>query len=193
VEIIATLPMAENLPSASSYRPSDVLTVRGGRTIEVSDTEASGRIVIAEALSRAVQDEPDYLIEASTLSAAQRVALGPRVIAAMGEPQLRDRVIAAATAAGESLWAMPLSSDLRPRLDSTVADLATLAPDRWGAMLIGAAFIADFVPADLPWVHLDIAGPAWNTAAPHGYTPKGGTGAGVITLLAALTAIAAEG
>jgi leucyl aminopeptidase len=193
VEIVATLPLVENLPSGTSYRPSDVVTLHGGRTVEVTDTEASGRIIIAEAIGRAAADDPDYLIEASTLTAAQRVALGPRVIAAMGDAPFRDRVVDVAAAAGETVWAMPLPGDLRAGLTSAAADLATTAPDRWGAMLVGAAFIADFVPAGLPWVHLDITGPAWNTAAPHGYTAKGGTGAGVATVIATLESIAATG
>jgi leucyl aminopeptidase len=193
VEVIATLPLVENLPSGSSYRPSDVVVVRGGRTVEVTDTEASGRIVLVEAIGRAVEDEPDYLIEASTLTAAQRVALGPRMIAAMGDPQFRDRVVALGQAEGESLWAMPLPAEARAGLDSAVADLSTVAPDRWGAMLVGAAFLADFVPAALPWVHLDITGPAWNSGGPHGYTSKGGTGAAIATILGTLASIAAEG
>jgi leucyl aminopeptidase len=190
VELTATLPLVENLPSATAYRPSDVISLRGGRTIEVTDTEASGRITVVEAIDRAVSDDPDYLIEASTLTAAQRVALGPRIIAAMGEPTFRDRVITAGAEAGEVLWAMPLPGELRGRLDSTVADIATLAPERWGAMLVGGAFLADFIPAGLPWAHLDITGPAWNSGGPHGYTPKGGTGAGVPTIFSVLESIA---
>jgi leucyl aminopeptidase len=188
-----TLPLAENLPSATSYRPSDVISIRGGRTIEVSDTEASGRLIVAEAIGRAVADEPDYLIEASSLTAAQRVALGPRLIAAMGDPQFRDRVVTAGVDGGEGIWAMPLPAELRAGLDSSVADLSTLAPDRWGALLVGGAFLADFIPADLPWVHLDITGPAWNSGSAHGHTPRGGTGAGVTTIFGALESIAAGG
>ncbi len=190
IEIVATLPMAENLPSGTAYRPSDVVTIWGGRTVEVTDTEASGRLTVAEAIGRAMSDEPQYLIEASTLTAAQRIALGPRIIAAMGEPAFRDRVIAAGATGGEVVWAMPLPAELRAGLDSSVADLATTAPDRWGAMLSGGAFLADFVPTGLPWVHLDITGPAWNTGSAHGRTPKGGTGAGVLTIISALESIA---
>jgi leucyl aminopeptidase len=170
-----------------------VVSVRGGRTVEVTDTEASGRLTLIEAIHRAVADEPDYLIEASSLTAAQRVALGPRMIAAMGDPLFRDRVVTVAADAGETLWPMPLPADLRGGLDSPVADLATVAPNRWGAMLVGGAFLADFVPAGLPWVHLDITGPAWNIAAAHGYTPKGGTGAGVATIFGVLESIATDG
>jgi leucyl aminopeptidase len=190
VEITATVPMAENMPSGSAYRPSDVLKMRSGRTVEVADTDAEGRLVLADGITRALDDEPDYLIEASTLTGAQLVALGPRVIGAMGEPGLRDRVTAAGNAAGESVWAMPLPDDLRAGLDSQVADLANVAAERWGGMLVGGHFLADFMPAGLPWVHLDLAGPAWNTAGPRDYTPTGGTGAAVRTIIAAVQDLA---
>ena len=190
VEVVATVPMAENLPSGSSYRPSDVLTLRGGRTVEVADTDAEGRIILADAIVRATEDNPDYLIEASTLTGGQLVALGPRMIGAMGEPDFRDRVAAAGNAVGEAVWAMPLPPELRPALESPVADIVTLTGDRWASMLVAGTFLADFIPAGLPWVHLDIAGPAWNLGAARDYTPKGGTGAAVRTITAAIEAVA---
>jgi leucyl aminopeptidase len=182
--------MAENMPSGSAFRPSDVLTMRGGRTVEVTDTDAEGRLILADAITRALEDEPDYLLEVSTLTAAQVVALGTRVIGAIGAPALRDRVVAAGNAAGESSWAMPLPDDLRGTLDSSVADLANLPTDRWGGMLVAGHFLADFIPAGQQWVHLDMAGPAWNAAGARDYTPKGGTGAAVRTIIAALTDLA---
>jgi leucyl aminopeptidase len=191
VEVVATLPMAENMISGSSYRPSDVLTMRGGKTLEIVDTDAEGRVILADAITRAGEDSPDYLLETSTLTGGQVVSLGTRVIGAMGEPAFRDRVVAIGNAAGESLWAMPLPEDLRPGLDSAVADIANLPTDRWGSMLVGGHFLAEFVPDGLPWVHLDIAGPAWNDGSPHGYTPKGGTGACARTLIAMLEDVAA--
>jgi leucyl aminopeptidase len=189
VEVTATVPMAENMPSGAAYRPSDVITMRGGRTVEVADTDAEGRLVLADAIVRAAEDGPDYLIEASTLTGAQLIALGTRVIGAMGADEWRDTVAAAGTAAGESVWPMPIPDELRPALDSSVADLASLTGDRWGGMLVGAAFLGDFVPDGLPWVHLDIAGPAFNQGEPWGYTPKGGTGAGVRTIVAAIESL----
>jgi leucyl aminopeptidase len=191
VEVTATVPMAENMPSGSAYRPSDVITMRGGRTVEVADTDAEGRLVLADAIARALEDEPDYLIDAATLTGGQLVALGTRVIGAMGQPELRDRVVAAGNAVGEAVWAMPLPEDLRSGLDSTVADLTNLPTERWGSMLVGGHFLADFVPDGQAWVHLDIAGPAWNAGGARDYTPKGGTGAAVRTILAALTDLAA--
>jgi leucyl aminopeptidase len=191
--VTATIPLAENMPSGSAYRPSDVLTLRSGRTVEVADTDAEGRLVLADAMSRALEDKPDHLIEVSTLTGAQLVALGPRVIGAMGEPRLRDRVVRAATAAGESVWAMPLTEDLRATLDSPVADLVNVAGERWGAMLVGGLFLAGFVPEGQSWVHLDVAGPAWNAGGARDYTPKGGTGAGVRAILATLIELAGVG
>jgi leucyl aminopeptidase len=190
VEVVATLPLAENMISGSAYRPSDVLTLRGGTTVEVTDTDAEGRVILADAIVRAGEDAPDYLIEISTLTGGQVVALGSRVIGAMGEPGFRDRVVAVGQATGESLWPMPLPDDLRAGLDSPVADIANLPDDRWGSMLVGGRFLAEFVPEAMPWVHLDIAGPSWNSGSPHDYTPKGGTGAGARTLIAMLEDIA---
>lgn len=191
LEITATVPMAENMPSGSALRPSDVLTMRDGRTVEVADTDAEGRLILADAITRAAEDEPDYLIETSTLTGGQLVALGTRVIGAMGEPQFRDRVTAAGNAAGEAVWAMPLPDDLPAGLDSPVADLVNLPGDRWASMLVGGTFLGQFMPDGLPWVHLDIAGPAWNAGGARDYTPKGATGAAVRTIIATLEELAA--
>ncbi|MDT4891833.1 MAG: leucyl aminopeptidase [Pseudonocardiales bacterium] len=190
VEVTATVPMVENMPSGSAYRPSDILTMRNGKTVEVADTDAEGRLILGDAISRALEDEPDRLIEASTLTGGQLVALGTRVIGAMGEPAFRDLVAETGTAAGESVWAMPLPDDLRPGLDSPVADLSNLPEDRWGSMLVAGMFLKEFMSDDVPWVHLDIAGPAWNMGGPRDYTPKGGTGAAVRTIVATLGRLA---
>jgi leucyl aminopeptidase len=190
VEVVATAPMAENMPSGSAYRPSDVITIRGGRTVEVADTDAEGRLILADGIVRACEDEPDYLIEASTLTGGQLVALGTRVIGAMGEEQWRDRVAAAGNRVGEQVWPMPLPEEIRPALDTPVADITSLPGDRWASMLVGGVFLGEFMPDELPWVHLDIAGPAWNAGAAWGYTPKGGTGAAVRTIVAALSELA---
>ena len=192
VAVTATVPMAENMPSGTSYRPSDVLTMRDGSTVEVADTDAEGRLVLADAITRAAEDGPDRLLEASTLTGAQLVALGSRVIGAMGEPGWRDEVVAAANEAGEAAWAMPLPDELRADLDSPVADIANLPAERFGGMLVGGRFLGEFVPAGLPWVHLDIAGPAFNSGRARDYTPKGGTGAGVRTIIAAVARLAAQ-
>jgi|KBSSwiStaDraftv2_1062776.scaffolds.fasta_scaffold04637_15 leucyl aminopeptidase len=190
IEVIATVPIAENMPSGTSYRPSDVLTTRSGITIEVGNTDAEGRLILADGLHRAGEDDPDYLIDVATLTGAQLVSLGTRVIGAMGEPDWRDRVVAAGNATGEQSWAMPLPDELAGGLDSSVADIQNVAGDRWGGMLAAGIFLSRFMPDGVPWVHLDIAGPSWNAGGPRDYTPKGGTGAGVRTLLAAIQSLA---
>src|SRR3954453_8086877 len=166
VALTATVPMAENMPSGTSYRPSDVLTMRDGSTVEVTDTDAEGRLVLADAITRAAEDEPDRLIELSTLTGAQLIAAGSRAIGAMGEPGWRDEVVAAANASGEAAWAMPLPDELRKDLDSPGAHTGNGPRDRFAGILIGGRFIGEFVPDGLPWVHLDIAGPAYNTGRP---------------------------
>jgi len=189
VEIIATVPMAENAVSGTSYRPSDVLTMRDGRTVEVDNTDAEGRLILADAILRACEDQPDYLIETSTLTGGQIIALGLQISGAMGSEEFRDRVVAAGTAAGESLWPMPLPAHLRSWLDSPVADIVNLPKDRWASMLVAGVFLSEFVADGVQWVHLDIAGPSFATAA-SGYNAKGGTGVIVRTLLATIADLA---
>jgi len=193
LDVIATVPMAENLPGGAAYRPSDVLTMYGGKRVEVLNTDAEGRLILADAIVRAGEDDPAYLIETSTLTGAQRIALGDRVAGVMGSERFRDQVVAAGARAGEGMWAMPLPPELRPALDSRVADLANVAADRTGGMLAAGVFLREFVPPGLSWAHIDIAGPAFNAGDPWGYTPKGGTGVPVRTLLAVLEELAGTG
>ncbi|MDT7642141.1 MAG: leucyl aminopeptidase, partial [Pseudonocardiales bacterium] len=193
VTVTATVPMAENMPSGTSYRPGDVLTMYGGKTVEVLNTDAEGRLVLADAIVRAAEDSPDYLIETSTLTGAQMVALGNRTAGVMGSDEFRDRVAAHAKATGEGGWAMPLPEELRGDLDSRLADLANVTGHRWGGMLAAGLFLREFVADGLPWAHIDIAGPSFNSGGPWGYTGKGGTGVPVRTLAAVLTDIAENG
>src|SRR5262249_48421430 len=139
------------------------------------------------------EDSPEYLLDTATLTGAQLISLGTRTSGVMGDEDLRARVVAAAGLAGESVWPMPMPDELRPDLDSPVADLANVTGHRTGGMLAGAQFLAEFVADGVRWVHLDVAGPAFNTGEPWGYTPKGGTGTAVRTLLAVLEDIAANG
>ena len=192
IEVIATAAMAENKVSSTGYLPSDVLTIRGGKTVEIDNTDAEGRLVLADAITRAAEDQPAFLIEASTLTGGALVALGQRTAGVMGSDDMRRQVVAAGEVAGESIWPMPLLPELRPGLDSPVADLRNSTGERYGQMLVGGLFLAEFVPAGLPWAHLDIAGPAWNSGAPYGYTPKGGTGYGLRTMLTLLEIAAAR-
>jgi leucyl aminopeptidase len=193
VTVTATVPMAENMPSATAYRPGDVLRIYGGKTVEVLNTDAEGRLILADAIVRAAEDEPDYLVETSTLTGAQQVALGLRTAGVMGSDDFRDRVAAHARATGEDGWAMPLPEHMRSELDSRIADIANVTGSRWGGMLVAGTFLREFVPGGLPWAHIDIAGPSFHTGSPYGYTAKGGTGIPVRTLHALLTDIAANG
>ncbi|HEX3261223.1 MAG TPA: leucyl aminopeptidase [Pseudonocardia sp.] len=193
VAVTATVPMAENMPSDTAYRPGDVLRMYGGRTVEVLNTDAEGRLILADAIVRAGEDSPDYLIETSTLTGAQMVALGMRTMGIMGEDAFRDRVAALARECGEDGWSMPLPEHIRADLDSRVADLANVTGQRWGGMLVAGTFLREFVPDGVAWAHLDIAGPSFHTGGPYGYTAKGGTGVPVRTLHAVLADIAANG
>jgi leucyl aminopeptidase len=186
VEVTATVPIAENLPGGRAYRPGDVVTFRNGKKSEITNTDAEGRVILADAIARAAEDSPDYLLETSTLTGAQQVALGNRTAGVMGSDELRDAVVAAGRRAGEGMWPMPLPPELRKGIDSPVADFVNANFDRFGGMLVGGLFLAEFVPAGLPWAHIDVAGPAYNTAAPWGFTTKGGTGVPVRTLLATI-------
>ncbi|GAA4388230.1 leucyl aminopeptidase [Tsukamurella soli] len=193
VDVTATVPMAENMPSATAQRPGDVLTQYGGKTVEVLNTDAEGRLILADAIVRACEDGPDYLIDTATLTGAQMVALGNRTPGVMGTEAFRDRVAALSRAVGENGWAMPFPEELRADLESRVADLANVGPTRWGGMLLAGVFLQQFVADGVEWAHVDVAGPAFNTGAPWGYTPKGGTGVPVRTIIAVLSDIAANG
>ncbi|MBM7772654.1 leucyl aminopeptidase [Actinokineospora baliensis] len=193
LHITATVPMAENMPSGDAYRPGDVLTMYGGKTVEVLNTDAEGRLILADAIVRAGEDNPDYLIETSTLTGAQPISLGNRTAGVMGSDEFRDRVAQIARATGEGGWAMPLPEELRADLDSRLADLANVTGHRWGGMLAAGIFLGEFVPEDLPWAHIDIAGPSYNMGGPYGYTHKGGTGVPVRTIAAVLADIAENG
>jgi leucyl aminopeptidase len=191
VSVTTYAPLAENMPSGSAIRPSDVLTMYGGRTVEVLNTDAEGRLVLADALVRAGQDDPDLIVDVATLTGAQLVALGTRMAGVMGTDDARKLVHEAATQAGEQAWPMPLPDELRRGLDSSIADMTNHDSSRMGGMLIGGLFLRDFVAADRSWAHVDIAGPAWNNSDAYGYTPRGGTGFGVRTLIRLAEDIAA--
>ena len=181
VAVTGWLCLAENMPSGTAQRPSDVITIRGGKTVEVLNTDAEGRLVMADGLVAAVEEKPDLVVDIATLTGAQVVALGHRVSAVMGTDAARAELVDAAHGAGEQFWPMPLPADLRAGLKSKVADLANIG-DRFGGMLTAGIFLQEFV-GSTPWAHLDVAGPAFNERTAFGYTPVGGTGVGVRTLL----------
>jgi leucyl aminopeptidase len=193
VRITAWLCLAENLPSGTATRPNDVLRIRGGKTVEVLNTDAEGRLVLADGLVAASEENPDAIIDVATLTGAARVALGNRYSAVMGDDDLVAQLIAAASRVGESMWAMPLPPELRSLLNSDVADIANAKiGDTAAGMLIAGVFLKEFVGTmgegdqkrSIPWAHLDIAGPANNGGGAWGFTAKGPTAVTVRALLA---------
>ncbi|MBO2452609.1 leucyl aminopeptidase [Actinomadura barringtoniae] len=184
VNVVGYLALAENMPSGTAQRPSDVIRIYGGKTVEVLNTDAEGRLVMADAIVRAGEDAPDLIVDVATLTGAQLVALGTRTAGIMAnDDDVREKVVAAAGRAGEQAWGMPLPAELRKGLDSAVADLANISGERWGGMLVAGVFLKEFVPEGVKWAHLDIAGPSFNKGEAYGYTPKGGTGAATRTLV----------
>ncbi|MEV5963432.1 leucyl aminopeptidase [Kribbella sp. NPDC051952] len=186
VQITTYAAMAENMPSGSAARPSDVLTMYGGKTVEVLNTDAEGRLVLGDALVRASEDQPDLIVDVATLTGACVVALGTKVAGAFANTDTaRDRVVDAAIAAGEAMWPLPIPAEMLDKLKthSKVADLANITGEPWGGALAAAAFLGDFVAEGIDWVHLDVAGPAFNDGGAAGYTLPGGTGYSVRTLV----------
>ena len=186
VQVTTYAAMAENMPSGSAARPSDVLTMYGGKTVEVLNTDAEGRLVLGDALVRASEDEPDLIIDVATLTGACVVALGTKVAGAFANTDTaRDRVVDAALTAGESMWPLPIPAEMLDKLKShsKVADLANITGEAWGGALAAAAFLGEFVAEGIDWAHLDIAGPAFNEGSASNYTPNGGTGFAVRTLV----------
>jgi len=189
VNVVAYLCAAENMPGGAAQRPSDIVTIYGGKTVEVLNTDAEGRLVLADGIVRSGEDNPVLIVDVATLTGAATVALGERTTAVMGSSdEVAAKVAAVMRETGEAAWAMPFPEELRKGLDSTVADMTNVSGERGGGMLVAGLFLKEFVPDGVAWAHLDIAGPAFNEKAPFGYTPKGGTGAAV----RALIAIAAE-
>lgn len=190
IKVTGYAALAENMPSGTSYRPSDVLTLYGGTTVENGNSDAEGRLVMADALAKASQDEPNLVLDIATLTGACVVALGERVAGLMArDDETADLVLDAAEAAGELFWQLPIPEEARGKLDSKVADLKSTG-DRPGGALTAAAFLSEFVPENIAWAHLDIAGPGFNPHEAYQYTPSGGTGMSVRTLVALAHALA---
>lgn len=184
VAIEAWAPLAENMVSDTATRPSDIIEIYGGKTVEVLNPDAEGRLVLADALMKAQESKKlDGIIDVATLTGAQMIALGTRTSGVMtNDEKFSNKFLSAAEITGELFWPMPLPEELRASLDSPVADIANIG-DRNGGMLVAGLFLREFVSEELPWLHLDIAGPAFNEGNAHGYTPKGGTGVAVRTLI----------
>ena len=198
INVTSYLCLAENMPSGSAMRPGDVFTARNGKTVEVTNPDAEGRLVLADGLSAASEEKPDLIVDVATLTGAARVALGVRYTGLMGSEAGVSAIEAAAADAGELVWEMPLAAELRSALDSPVASLQnSKVGSTFGGMIVGGWFIHEFIgeKADgskLEWAHLDIAGPADNEGSPYGSTPHGPTGVMLRTLVALAQHLSAE-
>ncbi len=182
VNVTGFAALAENMPGGGAQRPGDVVTYRNGKTVEILNTDAEGRLVLADGLCLAVEESPDLIVDLATLTGACKVALGPSIAGLFGHDQdAVDRVQAAAEAAGERVWQLPLPKDYQHLIESNVADMKNTITGRYGGAQGAALLLAAFTD-DRPWAHLDIAGPAFIDKESH-YIPKGGTGFGVRTLI----------
>jgi leucyl aminopeptidase len=185
-KVIAFVPTTENMPGGRAIKPGDVLKIRNGKTVEVLNTDAEGRLILADGLSLAAEEKPDAVIDLATLTGACVVALGMKIAGLMGNNDAWiGQVRAAAERAGESMWHLPLPEEYRKDLDSEIADLKNITGGRGGGALTAGLFLSEFA-GDVPWAHLDIAGPA-RAPGDDGYIAKGGTGFGVRTLVEVLS------
>ena len=191
IKVTAFACLAENMPSGGATRPGDVLSMRSGATVEVLNTDAEGRLVLADGLALAVEGKPDHIVDVATLTGACIVALGNRTAGILGnDADFRDRVFAASQTSGESMWPLPITEEMKEKVNSSdVADLRQHNPKPAGGTLFAAAFLREFV-GDTSWAHLDIAGPSFNEGSARDYTPVGGTGVGVRTLVQLATELA---
>jgi len=198
VAVTAFMCVAENMPSGSATRPNDVITFRNGKSVEVTNTDAEGRLVLADGLILASEMKPDLIVDVATLTGAARVALGNRYTGLMGDNDSVELVEKAADKAGELVWHMPLPAELLELIKSDIADLMnSRVGNPAGGMLVGGLFLQEFIGLDknkkrLPWAHLDFATAANNDLAPYGYTVKGATGAMVRTLVAVADQLAGK-
>jgi leucyl aminopeptidase len=185
VRVTAYASLAENMPSGSATRPGDVLKMYGGKTVEVLNTDAEGRLVLADAITMASEQKPDLIVDVATLTGACMIALGSRTSGIMANrEELLETIRQQAALAGEQMWPLPIPEEMAEKVrGSKVADLAQHNAERWGGALFAAAFLREFVGDGIDWAHLDIAGTAFNDGAPYGYTAHGGTGAAVRTLV----------
>ena len=188
VEVHGFMAMTENMPGGSAYKPGDVLRTMKGKTIEVNNTDAEGRLVLCDALAYAQQHKPDIILDLATLTGACVVALGPLATGVMGnDKKLVDSVVKSADEIGEKMWPLPLYDEYLEMMNSDVADMQN-SGGRWGGALTAGLFLQEFVDEKIAWAHLDIAGPAFvDKEIP--LSRKGGTGAGVRTLLRYLTTL----
>lgn len=191
VKVTTYVPMTDNMTGGAAIRPGDIYTARNGVSVEVLNTDAEGRLILGDVLAMAAEAKPDAIIDLATLTGACLVALGDKYAAVLGNNQdLIDEVLGAGATAGERLWQLPLVDDYKGLLDSTVADVKNIATGRWGGTITAALFLEKFI-GDIPWAHIDLAGPAFHDGAVWELTQPGGTGFGVATLLSLVESMGA--
>jgi leucyl aminopeptidase len=182
VNVVGITPLTENLTGGSATRPGDVMRAYNGKTIEILNTDAEGRLVLADGLGLAHDFDPDLIVDIATLTGAAKVALGTHIGALLSNDDEAAAIVeSAAKAAGEKFWRLPLDTEYRTLVESDIADMKNTG-GRWGGTIIAALILSEFVD-DIPWVHLDIAGPARADSSEH-YVTKGASGFGVRTLVA---------
>ncbi len=190
VEVHGIMAMTENMPSGTAIKPGDVLTTYGGKTIEVLNTDAEGRLILADALGYAQDLKVDRIIDMATLTGACMVALGPVITGVFGNDQeMVDAFLAASRRAGEKMWQLPLEEDYREQIRSDVADIRNTSSTRYGGAITAGLFLKAFVDDAMPWIHLDIAGPAF-LESDRGWMRKGATGAAVRSILTYIESLA---
>lgn len=184
VDVTAVMAIAENMPSGTATRPGDVVTMRNGKTVEIINTDAEGRLVLGDGLDVLQEFKPDHIVDVATLTGAATIALGKRYAGVMGRGSAVQATLQAAEQAEELLWHMPLPEELRSVLDSDIADMTNAkVGNRAGGMLVGGWFLSEFVAPDASWAHLDIAGPANNDGPAYGLHPLGASGVMLRTLV----------
>lgn len=186
VEVHGLAPLAENMPGGSAQKPGDVIRHYGGKTVEVLNTDAEGRLVLADALAWGSTMKPDLMLDMATLTGACVIALGDEVSGVMGTDQATiDKLVELGRQTGESFWQLPLPDSYRSHLKSKVADIKNTGKPRVAGTIAAGLFLKEFVADKVPWLHLDIAGTAWTDEA-RDYAPAGGTGVPLRTLFALL-------
>jgi leucyl aminopeptidase len=184
VRVRGFVPLTDNMTGGDAQRVGDVIRYANGKTVEVLNTDAEGRLILADALIAASGEAPDAIVDLATLTGACVVALGPKVAGLMGDHDgWVDQIAAAAGGAGEPVWRLPLVDAYRKDIESKVADIKNVGAGRYGGAITAGLFLREFVGDGIPWAHLDIAGPAWNDSGDDGTEPVGATGFGVRTLL----------
>ena len=184
VDVTAIMAIAENMPSGTATRPGDVAKMRNGKTVEIINTDAEGRLVLADGLDVLAEFKPDHIVDVATLTGAATIALGKRYAGVMGRGAAIELSLEAANQADELLWHMPLPEELRQVLDSDIADMTNAkVGNRSGGMLVGGWFLSEFVSPEASWAHLDIAGPANNDGSPYSVNPSGATAVMLRTLV----------